>query len=101
VLTQKEPIPEPALEVVERGVAHQVAVLAVLQWAVGPTGAIEGVVVHGNNVHERGSKLSSKECDGNLYPAEQAKHPQTCKQKTSGDWITRTMSRDPTYPDIP
>jgi hypothetical protein len=42
-------------EVLERGVAHEVAVLAVLERAVGPAGAIEGVVLHGDNVHDGGN----------------------------------------------
>jgi hypothetical protein len=51
VLTKKEPVAEVALEVVERGVAYKVAVLAVLQRAIGPAGAVEGIVLHGDNVH--------------------------------------------------
>jgi hypothetical protein len=54
VLAKKEPVPEPALEVLERGVAHKVAVLAVLQWAVGPASAVKGVVAHSNDVHDGG-----------------------------------------------
>jgi hypothetical protein len=51
VLTEKKPVTEVALEVVERSVADEVAVLAILERPVGPAGAIEGVVLHGNNVH--------------------------------------------------
>jgi hypothetical protein len=51
VLTEKEPVTQVTLEVLERGIAHKVAVLAVLQQALGPAGAVEGVVLHGNNVH--------------------------------------------------
>jgi hypothetical protein len=101
VLTEEEPIPKPALKVLKRGVAHKVAVLTVLQWAVSPASAVEGVVLHGDDVHDEGNEVPRQNSLGSLYPAEQLKHPQTCKQKRSGDWGTKTMSRDPTYPDIP
>jgi hypothetical protein len=39
------------LKVVEGGIADEIAVLAILERAVGPAGAIEGVVLHGDNVH--------------------------------------------------
>jgi hypothetical protein len=51
LLTKKEPVTKVTLEVVERGVADKIAVLAVLERAVGPAGAIERVVLHGDNVH--------------------------------------------------
>jgi hypothetical protein len=51
ILTKEEPVSEITLEVVERGIADEVAVLAILERPVGPAGAIEGVVLHGNNVH--------------------------------------------------
>jgi hypothetical protein len=51
VLTKEEPVAKVALEVVERGIADEVAILAVLERAVGPAGAVEGVVLHGDNVH--------------------------------------------------
>jgi hypothetical protein len=65
VLTEEEPVPEAALEVLERGVAHEVAVLTILQWAEGPAGAVEGVVVHGDNVHDGG--MSSQARDPREY----------------------------------
>jgi hypothetical protein len=54
ILTKEEPVSEVALEVLEGGVAHEVAVLTVLEGAEGPAGTIEGVVVHGDNVHDEG-----------------------------------------------
>jgi hypothetical protein len=101
VLTEEEPVPEAALEVLERGVAHEVAVLTVLQRAVGPAGAVEGVVVQGDNVHDGGVGSQTRVPREYIPGRATKKHPQTCKQKKSRDWITRTMSRDPTYPDIP
>jgi hypothetical protein len=53
ILTEEKPVTEVTLEVVERGVTDKVAVLAVLKWAVGPAGAVEGVVLHGDSVHDR------------------------------------------------
>jgi hypothetical protein len=51
VLTEEEPVTEVTLEVVEGGITDEVAVLAILEGPVGPAGAIEGVVLHGDNVH--------------------------------------------------
>jgi hypothetical protein len=51
ILTEEEPVTEVTLEVVEGGVANEVAVLAILERAVGPAGAVEGIVLHGDNVH--------------------------------------------------
>jgi hypothetical protein len=50
ILTEKEPVRQFALEVLERGITHKVAVLTVLQWAEGPAGTVQGVVLHGKNV---------------------------------------------------
>jgi hypothetical protein len=51
ILTKEEPVTEVTLEVVERGVTNEIAVLAVLERAVGPAGAVEGIILHGDNVH--------------------------------------------------
>jgi predicted alpha/beta hydrolase family esterase len=59
------------LEVLERSVAHEVAVLTVLQWAVSPASAVEGVVLHGDDVHDEGNEVPRQNPLGNLYPAEQ------------------------------
>jgi hypothetical protein len=67
VLTNKEPVPEPALEVLEGGIAHEVAVLTVLQWAISPAGAVEGVIVHGDDVHDEGSEVPRQNPLGYLY----------------------------------
>jgi hypothetical protein len=85
LLTQEEPIPEPALEVLKRGIAHKVAVLTVLQRAVSPAGAVKGVVVHSNDVHDGGNELSSGACHGNLYRAEQRN---ISKQVNRGSQVT-------------
>jgi hypothetical protein len=48
-------------EVLKRGVAHEVAVLAVLKGPVGPAGAVKRIVVHGNNVHDGGNGQSNED----------------------------------------
>jgi hypothetical protein len=88
VLTKEEPVTEVTLEVVERGIADEVAILAVLERAIGPAGAIEGVVLHGKNVHDGGNEVPQEFPEG-LIPACTAKQPQTCKQEKSGDLVIK------------
>jgi hypothetical protein len=68
ILTKKEPVTEVTLKVVERSVAHEVAVLAVLQWAVGPAGAVKGVVLHCDDVHNGVNEVLIEKYMEYLYP---------------------------------
>jgi hypothetical protein len=85
VLTEEEPIAELALEVLERGIADEVAVLAVLEGAVGPAGAIEGVVLHGNDVHDRGNEAPVWNSLWYLYPPVRRNN---CKHKNKRSQVT-------------
>jgi hypothetical protein len=78
------------LEVLKHSVAHEVAVLAVLKRAVGSAGAIKGVVLHGNNVHDGGSEVP-QECPRVFIPACATKQPQAGKQEKSGDLVVNPM----------
>jgi hypothetical protein len=68
ILTEKEPVTKVTFEVLERGVAHEVEVLTVLQRAVGPAGAVEGVVLHCDDVHNGGNEVPSEDSLGYLHP---------------------------------
>jgi hypothetical protein len=50
-----------ALEILKCGIAHKVAVLTILERAESPAGALEGVVLHGNDVHDGESKVPEGE----------------------------------------
>jgi hypothetical protein len=54
ILTNEEPVAEPTLEVIECGVTHEVAVLAILGRPEGPTSANKRIVVHGDDTHDGG-----------------------------------------------
>jgi hypothetical protein len=55
------------LEILERGVAHEVAVLTVLKRAIGPASTVKGVVLHGDNVHGAGNEFPTGNPLGYLY----------------------------------
>jgi hypothetical protein len=58
-----------ALEVLKCSVAHKVTVLTVLGRAESPTGALEGVVLHGNDMHDGGNEVPDGEIPGVFIPA--------------------------------
>jgi hypothetical protein len=89
VLTEEEPVAKVALEVVERGIADKVAILAVLERAVGPAGAVEGVVLHGDDVHggEMRELARRPRVFIHVCATEQV---QTNKQAKSGDFMDNT-----------
>jgi hypothetical protein len=98
ILTEKKPVTKVTLEVLERGVAHEVAVLTVLQWAESPAGAVKGVVLHGDDVHYGRDEVPTENSLGYLYAPMRRNSRKHINKESQ---VTVPKPRDPTYPNTP